>query len=551
MTTDKLLKMALKNYREGNLDEAEKLCDEILVNDSANPDCFHLIGIINYKKNDHNKAIEYIKKAVALKPDFPIFHNSLGTIYSVQGDITLAIEHHEKVLYYKPDDVTTLNTLAYLYHTQGRKNQTFYCLQKSLTFDPANSETLTRMGDILQEMKQPETAYSCYQKALSINPDSVELLKSIAKYHLNFGDRRKSLEYLFKALDMNPDSISVKCEIARLQKNKLGDKKFKLLEIARRKVALTERIQICFTLGKMYEDVEDFDSAFKYYQEGNELRKKISPVQFCIEDFTARIDTYKELFHIDFFKKYSSYGNRNKKPIFIIGMPRSGTSLVEQVIASHPEAYGAGELDFVHQIYSQLMIKYNGSIGELSHQIAGKVVSDNAHEYIQKLLLFSPDSKKICDKLPNNFILLWLIALMFPDANVIHCTRNPIATCLSCYFTDFQGALGFKNDLAVLGKYFMQYKRLMHHWEDVLPVNIFTVNYESFIENQEKITKDILEYCDLPWNQVCLDFYKTRRFQNTASNTQTNKKLYSSSVARWTSFKKHLGPLVQELEELI
>jgi hypothetical protein len=268
-----------------------------------------------------------------------------------------------------------------------------------------------------------------------------------------------------------------------------------------------------------------------------------------MEDDQALMDTRISTFSQAFFDSPSATGSNDERPIFIVGMPRSGTTLVEQVISSHPRAEGAGELRTIGQIASELpgrigsALPYPACVGELKQA----ALSDAAQFYCDRISRISEGALRITDKMPGNYIDLGLIALMFPHARVIHCRRDARATCMSVYFNDFDAYHPYACDLNRIGLRYHHYRRLMEHWSTVLPLPILTVDYEAMVADVEATSRRILEFCDLPWDERVLQFHETKRVVQTTSMWQVRRPIYRDSLDLWRHYEQHLEPLEQGL----
>jgi hypothetical protein len=237
---------------------------------------------------------------------------------------------------------------------------------------------------------------------------------------------------------------------------------------------------------------------------------------------------------------------RSDKPVFIVGMPRSGTSLVEQILASHPAVHGAGELDFIHRVFLGTLDMLHTDVSEYPaclDNLTESQVDGMAHIYLGPLLAFNPAAKRITDKMPLNFLHLGLIAALFPEARIIHCTRDPMDTCLSCFLTHFNRGHEFKHNLTHLGHFYRQYERLMAHWKSVIDLPILDVCYEQVIANPEAQSHRMVEFLGLPWDDRCLNFHDNQRAVVTASLLQVRKPIYDTSVRRWKRYEPHLAAL--------
>ena len=241
---------------------------------------------------------------------------------------------------------------------------------------------------------------------------------------------------------------------------------------------------------------------------------------------------------------------RSDKPVFIVGMPRSGTSLVEQILASHPAVHGAGELDFIHHIWVGMLGMLGSNFGKYPKcldNLTTEQVDGMADVYLSPLVAMKPDAVRITDKMPLNFLHLGLIASLFPSARIIHCRRDPMDTCLSCFMTHFNYPQPFQHDLEHLGHFYRLYEKLMGHWKTVIDLPMLEVSYEEVVADPEAQSRRMVEFLGLPWNDDCLKFHQTKRPCATASVMQVRRPVYGSSVGRWRHYEKHLGPLKSAL----
>ena len=236
-------------------------------------------------------------------------------------------------------------------------------------------------------------------------------------------------------------------------------------------------------------------------------------------------------------------------PVFIVGMPRSGTTLAEQILASHPQVFGAGELPDIDDISRQLerVVPGNLKYPDCMELAAADTLRAARDGYLRKLADLSSGAHRVTDKMPHNFEHLGLIAALFPNARIVHCIRNPLDTCLSIYFNDFNAGHGYATDLGMLGEHYNEYHRMMMHWKNVLPIKIFDLVYEDIIRDQEQISRQLLAYCGLDWDPACLEFYKNKRTVSTFSYDQVRKPIYTGSVERWRRYEKFLEPLIKAL----
>ena len=308
-------------------------------------------------------------------------------------------------------------------------------------------------------------------------------------------------------------------------------------------------------MGKLCDNLKMFEQAFEYYRLGNSLNR--SQVELNIIDshidYLSRI---KATFSVDFIKHRKSWGSDSEMPVFIFGMPRSGTTLVEQILASHPHVYGGGELQFFNQLDQKLpsILKRNERYPECLNFMDDQTAQDVAELYIKETRELAGPSKdyaRITDKNPFSFYHLGLLSLLFPKASFIHCQRHPLDTCISIYFQKFAVGNGFAYDLSELGYYYLEYLKVMSHWRNVLSSNIFELRYEDIVLQQEEVSRKLIEFCGLKWDSACLDFYRKDRPVLTASNWQVRQPIYTTSCGRWKNYEQFLDPLKELLADFI
>jgi hypothetical protein len=299
-----------------------------------------------------------------------------------------------------------------------------------------------------------------------------------------------------------------------------------------------------FALGKCYDDINEHSTAFKHYQQGCQLKR--GRINYNADDQTRFFDNLINIFDKSMFKSLRQFANTSDFPIFVLGMPRSGTTLTEQIIASHPNVFGAGEL---HHFIEYSNISVNTPSGSVFYPDNLKLLSDEqlskiGTQYVERLRKYSADAEHVTDKMPGNFANLGLIHALLPNAKIIHIERNAFDNCLSCYTRLFQHGQNFTYDLTELGRYYADYRRLMQHWRKVLPKDAFLdVSYEELVADTETQARRIIDYCGLEWDANCLEFHKMERQVRTASVTQVRQPIYKTSLERWRFFEKELAPL--------
>jgi hypothetical protein len=310
----------------------------------------------------------------------------------------------------------------------------------------------------------------------------------------------------------------------------------------------TDRMQLDFALGKAYADLKDHKRSFRHFLAGNAGKR--AQIEYDEKATLTLFDDIERTFTPELIKAKSGGGDPSTEPIFVLGMPRSGTTLVEQILASHPSVHGAGELATLNDVVLTVhgpdgkTIPYPHFVEALDASALQKIGA----RYLAQVRELAPARERITDKMPSNFFFVGLIHLALPNARIIHTIRDPIDTCISCFSKLFSAEQNHTYDLAELGRYYRRYDRLMAHWRNALPPGrILDVRYEDVVADLEGEARCILEHCGLPWNERCLAFHKTERPVRTASATQVRKPIYKNSVGRWRVYEEFLTPLVAEL----
>ena len=387
-----------------------------------------------------------------------------------------------------------------------------------------------------------EAEISC-RRALDINPNLPETLALLGEIRAGYGQFSEAEDLFKRAISIDPDLPEGWAGIARYRK--MGDGDAPWLAAVQRLVgkglAIHHQINLRYAIGKYFDDRREFEHAFANYRLANELTKRYG-IHHDRQRLTRRVDRITDFYDRNCLQRVGIEANRSERPVFIVGMPRSGTTLAEQILASHPAVFGAGELRFWHTAAA------NYEASALGSGSPG-VLSGLAGVYLRQLDALSADALRVVDKMPANFMNLGLIHAALPNARIIHMQRNPIDTCLSVYFQIFSITHSYANDLDDIAHYYTQYLRVMKHWRSTLaPGAILHVPYERLVEESEAWSRRMVEFVGLRWDSRCLDFDRTNRTVVTASNWQVRQKISKSSVGRWRNYEKFLEPLRHLME---
>ncbi|MGD0506004.1 MAG: sulfotransferase [Steroidobacteraceae bacterium] len=491
-------------------------------------------------QGDYPEAISFYEDLIRLEPRHVIGHNNLGAALSKLGRYQEAETHFREAVSIDQNYPDAHSNLGNLLRLNGQIGESERLLRRSIKLNPRLQDARVNLGLTLAFMNRTRDAKTYFDKVLKASPrhaDALCGLAFVAKTEGRFDDAAA----LFKrALDVEPRLSSAWAAQVGLRKMTSADSEWleRAEEMAKGSIAPINEAELRFAMGKFCDDVGDFRRAFDNYKRGNDLLKRMAEPY----DRDARTQFVDDLVRVHTRETVATADggtSASARPVFVVGMPRSGTSLTEQIIASHPQARGAGELAFWNdamQIH-QAEIR-EGQLGEATRK-------GLAEGYLRVLDSHSHDALRIVDKTPTNADYLGLIHAVFPNARFIYMQRDPIDTCLSCYFQQFSLSMNFTTDMSDLAHYYREHRRLVAHWRAVLPPGtILDVPYADLVADLEGWTRKILAFIGLEWDERCLNFHQTKRAVVTSSFWQVRQKVYKDSVVRWRNYEKFIGPLL-------
>lgn len=516
----KKLALAAEHQKEGRLKQAEQLYREVLREQPGNVDALRLMGNIAFQAGRIYEAERLFRRAVTYAPDFVAAIVDLGRALKEQGRLEEAIETFEKAIEVEPDAVPAHYLLASVLSTAAKTYEAVEEYQKVLALRPRHAGAMLGLGHVLKTVGRQDEAIEAYRNCIRRRPDNGEVYWSLAN----------------------------------LKTYRLSDDDITEMEQRLANPGLTElsRVNFLFALAKAWEDRGDYEKSWQYYREGNttqRLLENYDPVRTEVMH-----DELIAVFDRPFLEQNAGGGHPSQEPIFVVGLPRSGSTLIEQILASHSMVEGTSELPYIGKVATSLNrnradgVNYPQAVRELSAEHFEALGEDYLRlARIHRVL----DRPRFIDKMPNNFPAVGLIRLILPRAKIIDARRYPLDSCLSSYRQLFAQGQSFTYDLTDIGEYFLQYQRMMDYWHEVLPGQLLTVQYEDVVTDFENQVRRLLEFCELPFEEACLNFFETERPVRTASSEQVRQPIHTRAVHFWRNYEQHLGELVEVLEEVL
>jgi len=464
------------------------------------------------------EALASYRQAIALKPDYAEAHNNLGVTLKNQGKLAEAVTRYQRAIALKPDYVEAHTNLGVAYWDQGK------------------------LGDAL----------ASYDRALALNPDYADALTNRCNLFIELGRLAEAEQAVEQAIRLAPRKAPYYRTLAMLRRFTDGDRYVAAMEVLvqdAQSLSINDRIELYFALAKAYDDLGQFEKAFNQLLAGNAFKRQQIVYDEAAE--LGELEQIRKAFTRELFHRREGGGEHSKVPVFIVGMPRSGSTLVAQILASHPMVVSPGEMKCFENAVANLDAAEN-RVQASSEQVT--TMSDEqfrqlGKSYLAEIEPLAPEAERIVDKMLSNHIYVGLIHLALPNATIIHTIRHPVDTCISCFFSLFTTGHLYSYDLAELGRYYRRYQALMAHWHNVLPPGrILDVHYEDVVANLENAARRIIAHCGLEWDAHCLTFYQTKQPVRTASAVQVRQPIYRSSVGRWRGYQATLAPLLAELE---
>ena len=525
ISTDKKyldLQKAMSQVQKGNLGEAEKIYREILSDDPNNVDALRLLALLASRTGAVDQAINMLENCTKIAPDYALAWENLAKMYR------------------QKDDPDSLQKAA-------------FCFRKATELRPDWAEGWAGLGTMQTRSSQHEEGIESYKKSIELKANQPRVHLSLGHVYKTTGNQEACISSYNEAISFDNNFGEAYWSLANLKTYKFSGEEISIME---KKVELTEvpereKVHFLFSLGKALEDMGNYDKSFEYYKRGNDLnRGRTTYDPKAIEALSERL---KQFFTEERFHENKDFGNNSNSPIFIVGLPRSGSTLIEQILASHSKIEGTMELPNIMNIARKLgnSTKDRTAYPEVIESLQGSDLTDLGKSFIDETQFLRTGKQYFIDKMPNNFSHIGLIKLILPNAKVIDARRNPMDTCFSCFKQLFARGQAFTYDLSEIARYYVNYVNLMDHWDKVLPGYVFKLQHEDLINNQEGVTRDLIDFCEVDFESSTLEFYKTKRAVKTASSEQVRQPINTKGVNQWKNYEAHLKDLKFHLESII
>lgn len=569
---------ALQLHQAGQLDAAWASYEKVRAFLPDDPGLLSNLGALHLDRGDGAQSIRFLQRSLTLDPNQPGAWNNLGNAFQRAGMLAEALRSYAKAVQLAPDFADAWNNRGIVLNELGRPAEALLDYQRALDARPDFAEAWYNRGDACMALKNHQAALASYDRAIALKPAfpeahnnrglvlqrldrhaeaadcfvrAIVLRPAYAEAHNNLGALYSEQGRLAEActafesaIRVRPDYAEAHHNLSTVRKYQPGDPHLLQLEaMPLAEVPEADRIRLLFALGKAREDIGRYDEAFAAYAEGNRLLHERQPYDEAAADRLAA--DVMAVFTADFLAARTPAPAGDCIPVFIVGMPRSGTTLLERVLSTLPEVHGAGEIDdFARAVDAAVRADGHERFTDWAAVASPEQLAALGADYLAHTRRLAPTARYIVNKMPDNFFFLGLIHLTLPNARIVHAMRDPMDSCLSCFTKLFSNRLDFTNDLGTLGRYYLRYMRLMRHWHAVLPAErMLDLHYEEMVADTEGQARRLLAYLGLPWDPACLEFHVGSGLVKTASAAQVRSPIYRTSVARWQRFAAHLQPL--------
>jgi tetratricopeptide (TPR) repeat protein len=533
------------------LDEAEAVLRQAIALAPDYPEAYSNLGNVLRDLGRLDEAEAALLRAIALKPGYPQAHSNLGNTLLALGRRDDAEAAYRRAIALKPDYPEAHSNLGLALKEAGHLDDAEAALRRAIALRPDYPEARSNLGNVLKDIGRLAEAEAVLRETIALRPKFAPAYHNLANVLKEAGRMADASAAAEEAMRLSPDNTLYFRNLGEIRRFFAGEPVIAAMETLARtaqSLAVADRIELHFGLAKAYEDLGRRDDAFSQLLAGNALKRR--HIVYPEAAILGAMERVPQVFTPELIRSRRHAGDPSPVPVFIVGMMRSGSTLVEQILASHPDVFGAGEL----KVFGNVVRDFRPDRGdatdifEMASNLSDDQFRDIGARYLAAVKPLAPAAARITDKMPSNFFLAGLIHLALPNAAIIHTVRDPLDTCLSCFSKLFAEAQNHTYDLAEIGRYYRHYRALMAHWHGVLPPGrILDVRYEDVVADLEGTARRILAHCGLAWDARCLDFHRTERPVQTASAAQVRQPIYASSVGRARASGDELTPLIAEL----
>lgn len=577
--------LGIVHFDRKDYEEAVTLYGRAIAANPDYPEAHNNLGNVLRMLGKDEEALEEYQKALMIRENYPEAYNNLATILREKEQVAEAEHAYRKAIDLNPQYMDAYNNLAVLLVRADRRDEALRVLGSALDINPRNVSTLLQvarvqmekgtyqpaeqacrlavqlepgnarthatLGEVLNDMERFDKALTAYEAALEIDPDLWDVRNLYGNCLKSVGRMDDARSEMHRALEINPKALGVYANLSDLEKYTPDNPLFLAMQriIAEADDPVDQRYTaLHFALGKAYDDVGEHEKAIDHYTTGAKLKR--ATLDYDESESESFFKGIEEIYDADFLASPPFAGNPSRRPIFIVGMPRSGSTLVEQILASHPQISGGGETKELSRQLGGLRGRFPAlpkypELGPRMNASEFRLVADG---YLSAQSALAGGAARATDKLLSNFYFVGLIHVLFPNAKFIHTTRNPVDSCISTFSKLFKDDMPHSYDFGELARYYKRYQKLMAHWERVLPPGVMTtVAYEDVVENLEENARALIDFVDLPWDPACLAFHESARPVRTASVVQVRSPVYTTAVGRWRRYGAAIQPLVDGL----
>ena len=543
--------VAIKEYRLRNFQNAVDIYNLILARIPDSAEIHINRGVAMQELKRYKDALADFNKAIALKPGNAEAWNNCGAVLQAMKRYDDALANYDRAIALKPDYANAYHNRGLILKMMKRHDDALASYDKAIELMPDHAMAFNDRGVALQEMKRYDDARASFDRAIALKPDHAVAYNNCGINLVITGNMPEAEKMFLKALELRPEFLEPLFNLVNIRKYQNidnADVRHIRALLDRRGMSPEDREHLNFTLGKIYDDCGCFDEAFECYRQANQIRN--ASVSYDPEKVTRLTGNIIDVFSKDFLAQQFSFASDSRSPLFIVGMPRSGTTLLATIFSNHRSIATAGELAAITDLASRLPeltgtgIPYPQAAIHITPAVAARLTNDYENLLRRDV---GAEVPHVIDKNPLNFRNLGLIAMLFPKARIIHCTRDPLDTALSNYFQRFPLHLDYSFDLRNIAHFYGEYFRLMEHWRKALPMKLLEISYEDMVVNTEQTTRKALEFLGLEWDEHCLAPHTNAYPVETASQWQVRQPIYRQSLERWRHYEKHLAPVKEML----